>query len=209
MKARIILFALVASIATTMVTAQNEQARMKQIREAYAGRLALMQDRPYDDGAPFNEVTTTVTNNLPGSGICTSNKHFYFTQPDFMESEDEEGEFDATLYSTLYYATSINVYAGTHHYIWEFLWDAETGDPMFAMLVMKEGSEKDSAQKEYRFYLDKGKVFKAVPDVALWPDPEQDFLAPYFRDLDTVPAIMAKQCAVLDALLDGVVVSNK
>ena len=142
MKARIILFALVASIATTMATAQNEQARMKQIREAYAGRLALMQDRPYDDGAPFNEVTTTVTNNLPGSGICTSNKHFYFTQPDFMESEDEEGEFDATLYSTLYYATSINVYAGTHHYIWEFLWDAETGDPMFAMLVMKEGSEK-------------------------------------------------------------------
>ena len=185
MKARIILFALVASIATTMATAQNEQARMKQIREAYAGRLALMQDRPYDDGAPFNEVTTTVTNNLPGSGICTSNKHFYFTQPDFMESEDEEGEFDATLYSTLYYATSINVYA------------------------VKEGSEKDSAQKEYRFYLDKGKVFKAVPDVALWPDPEQDFLAPYFRDLDTVPAIMAKQCTILDALLENVVVSNK
>ena len=150
-----LLMALVVS-AVNVVVAQNHDKRMAQIRQAYADRLAIMQNKPYD--GPFNEIGVDVAQNLPGTGLYERHDKYYFTQ--------EQYSADGSLDSQLYFVTSKETYThGMHGYYWEFLWDSMEGDPMFAYLVRQEGDTK----KEYRFYFEKGKVIKVVPELKQWP----------------------------------------
>lgn len=156
MKLRLI-FIMLAVIATaSFATAQNKEQRIKQIRQAYADRLEIMQNKPYD--GPFNEAEVNVAKNLPGTGLYERHDKYYFTQ--------EQYSADGSMCSQLYFATSKETYVhGMHGYYWEFLWDSMEGDPMFALLVRQEGDTK----KEYRFYFENNKVIKTVPDVKQWP----------------------------------------
>lgn len=151
-------FVMLAVIGTAVLAgAQNNVEQcLNQIRQAYADRLQIMQNKPYD--GPFNEVSVDVAQNLPGTGLFERHCKYYFTQ--------EQYSADGSMDSQLYFATCKDTYAhGMHGYYWEFLWDSMEGDPMFALLVRQEGD----AKKEYRFYFDKNKVIKVVPDVKQWP----------------------------------------
>lgn len=153
-------FIMLAVVTTAAVAgAQNIDKRMQQIRQAYADRLEIMKNNPYgDQNLPFNEVGVDVAKNMPGTGLHERHDKYYFTQEQYSE--------DGSMASLLYFMTSKSTYAhGMHGYYWEFLWDSMEGDPMFALLVRSEGDVK----KEYRFYFDKGKVIKTVPDVKQWP----------------------------------------
>ena len=157
MKKRLTIIVLALIATATMATAQKNEKRMEQIRQAYADRLEIMNNKPYGD-MPFNEASIDVAQNLPGSGMFERHDKYYFTQ----EQYSQDGSMD----SQLYFMTSKKTYAmGAHGYYWEFLWDSMEGDPMFALLVREECGTK----KEYRFYFDKGKVIKTVPDVKQWP----------------------------------------
>lgn len=157
---RIILLILVTASSCMSVSAQKgQEQRMKAIRDAYAGRLRLMEDKPFED-KPFNQVSVELYQNRPGSGMCTRHDVYYFTQEDF----DESGEMP----SDVYFATSRYSYAmDSQIYHWEMLWDAEKGDPMFAVLLCEEPSS--GVKSEYRFYIDGGRVFRCVPEFKSWP----------------------------------------
>ncbi len=159
MKLRITLLMLWAVAAIAIAGAQSKvDRRIQEIRQAYADRLEIMKNNPYDDGRPFNEVSVDVAENMPGSGMHERHDKFYFAQ----EQYSAEGDMEALLY----FATSTSTYAmGAHKWYWEFLWHAMEGDPMFALLVREEAGTK----KEYRFYFDNGKVIKTVPELKQWP----------------------------------------
>ena len=155
MKLRLTILMLAVVATASMLSAQNNK-RMAQIRQAYADRLEIMQNKPYD--GPFNEIGVDVAQNLPGTGLYERHDKFYFTQ--------EQYSADGSMCSLLYFVTSKATYVhGMHGYYWEFLWDAMEGDPMFALLVRDEGGTK----KEYRFYFENNKLIKVVPDVKQWP----------------------------------------
>lgn len=156
MKLRLTFIMLAVFATASVLSAQNHDKRMAQIRQAYADRLDIMQNKPYD--GPFNEVGVDVAQNLPATGLYERHDKFYFTQ--------EQYSADGSMCSLLYFATSKVTYThGMHGYYWEFLWDSMEGDPMFALLVRQEGDDK----KEYRFYFENDKVMKVVPDVKQWP----------------------------------------
>ncbi|MBR5030157.1 MAG: hypothetical protein IKX63_03530 [Muribaculaceae bacterium] len=161
-------FALMAVLVTTsFASAQNHDKRMAEIRQAYADRLEIMNNKPYGVDKPFNEISVDVAKNYPATGMYERHDKYYFTQ--------EQYSADGSMCSLLYFMTSKATYAhGMHGYYWEFLWDAMEGDPMFALLVRTEGDQK----KEYRFYFDKGKVIKTVPDVKQWPKSDAFSLHP-------------------------------
>ena len=169
MKLRTTILMLVLFATTSLVTAQNHDKRMTQIRQAYADRLEIMKNNPYD--VPCNEISVDVSQNLPGSVIHQRHEKYYFTQEQYSE--------DGKMASLLYFATCNETYTmGMHVYKWEFLWDAMEGDPMFALLVRQEGN----AKKEYRFYFENNKVIKVVPEVKQWPDKDMMSLHPYVID---------------------------
>ena len=151
-------FIMLAVVATaSMLSAQNHDKRMAQIRQAYADRLEIMNNKPYGN-EPFNEISVDVAQNLPGTGLYERHDKFFFTQ--------EQYSADGSMCSLLYFVTSKATYVhGMHGYYWEFLWDAMEGDPMFALLVRDEGGTK----KEYRFYFENNKVIKTVPEFKQWP----------------------------------------
>lgn len=162
MKLRLTILMLAVLATASMLSAQNHDKRMAQIRQAYADRLEIMQNKPYD--GPFNEIGVDVAQNLPGTGLYERHDKFYFTQ--------EQYSADGSMCSQLYFVTSKATYAhGMHGYYWEFLWDSMEGDPMFALLVRQEGE----AKKEYRFYFENDKLIKAVPELKQWP--KKDFMS--------------------------------
>ena len=169
MKHRITILLLALFATTSLVTAQNHDKRIAQIRQAYADRLEIMNNSPYD--VPCNFINNDLAQNLPGSGLHERHDKYYFTQEQYSE--------DGKMASLLYYVTSKDTYAmGMHVYNWEFLWDAMEGDPMFALLVRQEGN----AKKEYRFYFEKNKVIKVVPEFKQWPLKDMMSLHPYVID---------------------------
>ena len=57
MKLRLTILMLAVVATASMLSAQNNK-RMAQIRQAYADRLEIMQNKPYD--GPFNEIGVDV-----------------------------------------------------------------------------------------------------------------------------------------------------
>ena len=165
MKLRLTLILLAVLTTASMLSAQNNK-RMAQIRQAYADRLEIMNNKPYGD-MPFNEISVDVAQNMPGSGMREVHDKYYFTQ--------EQYSADGSMCSQLYFATSTVTYAmGMHKWYWEFLWDSMEGDPMFALLVRDEGGVK----KEYRFYFENDKLIKADPELKQWPKDDSKSLHP-------------------------------
>lgn len=157
MKTRVFLFLIVMMASVSIAGAQNHDKRMAQIRQAYADRLEIMNNNPYESQM-FNQVNVDLAQNMPGSGLREVHDKFYFTQ--------EQYSADGAMASLLYFATCTRTYAmGAHKWYWEFLWDSMEGDPMFAYLVRQEGD----ARQEYRFYFENNKLIKVVPDVKQWP----------------------------------------
>ena len=170
MKLRLSLLAFFTIASATLIMAQNHDKRMAQIRQAYADRLEIMKNTPYEDRL-FNEISVDVAQNLPGSGLYERHDKYHFTQEQYSE--------DGKMCSQLYFVTSKETYAmGAHVYYWEFLWDSMERDPMFAYLVRQEGDSK----KEYRFYFENDKVIKTMPEVKQWPLKDMMSLHPYVID---------------------------
>lgn len=157
MKTRVFLFLAVMMASVSIAGAQNHDKRMAQIRQAYADRLEIMNNNPYESQM-FNQVNVDLAQNMPGSGLREVHDRYYFTQ--------EQYSTDGSMDSQVYFVTSTITYAmGAHKWYWEFLWDSMEGDPMFAYLVRQEGD----ARQEYRFYFEKNKLIKVVPDLKQWP----------------------------------------
>ena len=157
MKTRVFLFLAVMMASVSIAGAQNHDKRMAQIRQAYADRLEIMNNNPYESQM-FNQVNVDLAQNMPGSGLREVHDRYYFTQ--------EQYSADGSMDSQVYFATSTITYAmGAHKWYWEFLWDSMEGDPMFAYLVRQEGD----ARQEYRFYFENNKLIKVVPDLKQWP----------------------------------------
>ena len=142
MKIRVFLVLIAVMATASFASAQNHDKRMAQIKQAYADRLEIMNNNPYE-GQMFNQVNVDLAQNMPGSGMREVHDRYYFTQ--------EQYSADGSMDSQVYFATSTITYAmGAHKWYWEFLWDSMEGDPMFALLVREE----PGAKQEYRFYFE-------------------------------------------------------
>ena len=150
----IIMFCL-GAMALGMSAQKGVDARIKQIREAYANRLAMMQNQPYDDESQKVEHLVVAYNRMyPGTGLACFNDNYYWT--------DDENE-DYMLKPTLYFATSdYTMNTGIYIFHREYLFDAETEEPMFMYVTTQFG--EDGKKLEYRFYFDKGKLIKQIPE---------------------------------------------
>ena len=127
MKTRVFLFLAVMMASVSIAGAQNHDKRMAQIRQAYADRLEIMNNNPYESQM-FNQVNVDLAQNMPGSGLREVHDRYYFTQ--------EQYSTDGSMDSQVYFVTSTITYAmGAHKWYWEFLWDSMEGDPMFAYLI--------------------------------------------------------------------------
>ena len=144
-----------AAMALGMSAQKSVDARIKVIRKAYAERLNLMQNQPYDDDAnKVNQLTIAYNRMYPGTGLAKFKDTYYWT--------DDENE-DYMLKPVLYYVTSHETMnSGIYIFNREFLFDAETEEPMFMYVSTQFG--EDGKKLEYRFYFDKGKLIKQIPE---------------------------------------------
>lgn len=155
MTRKLIIMLCLAAVALSMSAQKSVDARIKQIREAYANRLTMMQNQPYDDESQKVERLVISYNRMyPGTGLACFNDTYYWT--------DDENE-DYLLKPVLYYATSDHTMnTGIYIFHREYLFDAETEEPMFMYVSTQFG--EDGKKVEYRFYFDKGKLIKQIPD---------------------------------------------
>ena len=169
MSRKLALSLLLLSLAVTACAQSSVEARVKQIRQAYANRLNLMQNQPYDDpDMKMYQMTLSYKRMYPGTGYYNHNDVYYWT--------DDENE-SYMLKPTLYFVTSnYSMNSNLYRFSNEFLYDDQTEEPMFILVTTElMGTGKRS---EYRFYFDKGKLIKQVPErIAPLGDDE---LVPFF-----------------------------
>ena len=161
---------LLVGISALALNAQkNVDARIQEIREAYASRLAKMENQPYDS-LKVEQMTIEYNRIYPGTGLFTSSTTYYWT--------DDENE-DYMLKPTLYFVTERRTMNhGMYRYANEYLFDAETEEPMF--LFITNALDGDTARWEYRFYFDKGQLIKQIPE-RIGPFDEDALMTPGFR----------------------------
>lgn len=147
---------------------QGVEARIGEIRKAYAARIDQMNNQPYDD-FKIEELTITYNRNYPGTGPYSHTDTFYWI--------DDENE-DFMLKPQLYFATSrYTMCAGNYRHYREYLFDIDTGEPMFLLISAQLGDDSQT-KKEYRFYFDNGKLIKQIPERIVFD--ENDLLTPDF-----------------------------
>ena len=143
--------------------------RVKEIRAAYAARLGMMENQPYDD-IKVERMTISYNRMYPGTGMFQYDDTYYWT--------DDENE-DYMLLPQLYFVTSkYTMNSGIYRYYREYLFDMETGDPMFLLITTQLGDDK-ATLKEYRFYFDEGKLIKQVPE-RIGPFDDDELIKPDF-----------------------------
>lgn len=155
MTRKLILLFCLAAMALGMSAQKSVDDRIKVIRKAYAERLNLMKNQPYDDDAnKVDQLTITYNRIYPGTGLAKFRDTFYWT--------DDENE-DYMLKPILYYVTSYNTMnSGIYIFNREYLFDVQTEEPMFMYVSTQLG--EDGKKLEYRFYFDKGKLIKQIPE---------------------------------------------
>ncbi len=155
MTRKLILLFCLAAMALGMSAQKSVDDRIKVIRKAYAERLNLMKNQPYDDDAnKVDQLTITYNRMYPGTGLAKFRDTFYWT--------DDENE-DYMLKPILYYVTSYNTMnSGIYIFNREYLFDVQTEEPMFMYVSTQLG--EDGKKLEYRFYFDKGKLIKQIPE---------------------------------------------
>ena len=156
-----------AALAATAASAQSVEARLKQIRDTYAARLDLMNNKPYDDPG-VEQMTVSFKRNIPGTGLFDYTSTFYWT-----DDEDEQYMLRPTLYfATCRYSRNMGMYGYTR----EYLFDPVTEQPMF-MLITTQVLDSPT-RLEFRFYFDEqGRLIKQLPE-AIGPCDDGDVLAP-------------------------------
>ena len=155
MTRKLILLLCLAAMALGMSAQKSVDDRIKVIRKAYAERLNLMKNQPYDDDANMvNQLTIAYNRIYPGTGLAKFRDTYYWT--------DDENE-DYMLKPVLYYVTSYNTMnSGIYIFNREYLFDVQTEEPMFMYVSTQFG--EDGKKLEYRFYFDKGKLIKQIPE---------------------------------------------
>ena len=155
MTRKLILLFCLAAMALGMSAQKSVDDRIKVIRKAYAERLNLMKNQPYDDDAnKVDQLTITYNRMYPGTGLAKFRDTFYWT--------DDENE-DYMLKPVLYYVTSHSTMnSGIYIFNREYLFDVQTEEPMFMYVSTQLG--EDGKKLEYRFYFDKGKLIKQIPE---------------------------------------------
>ena len=155
MTRKLILLFCLAAMALGMSAQKSVDDRIKVIRKAYAERLNLMKNQPYDDDANKVDQLTIAYNRIyPGTGLAKFRDTYYWT--------DDENE-DYMLKPVLYYVTSYNTMnSGIYIFNREYLFDVQTEEPMFMYVSTQFG--EDGKKLEYRFYFDKGKLIKQIPE---------------------------------------------
>ena len=155
MTRKLILLFCLAAMALGMSAQKSVDDRIKVIRKAYAERLNLMKNQPYDDDANMvNQLTIAYNRIYPGTGLAKFRDTYYWT--------DDENE-DYMLKPVLYYVTSHSTMnSGIYIFNREYLFDVQTEEPMFMYVSTQLG--EDGKKLEYRFYFDKGKLIKQIPE---------------------------------------------
>lgn len=155
MTRKLILLFCLAAMALGMSAQKSVDDRIKVIRKAYAERLNLMKNQPYDDDANMvNQLTIAYNRIYPGTGLAKFRDTYYWT--------DDENE-DYMLKPVLYYVTSHSTMnSGIYIFNREYLFDVQTEEPMFMYVSTQFG--EDGKKLEYRFYFDKGKLIKQIPE---------------------------------------------
>lgn len=155
MTRKLILLFCLAAMALGMSAQKSVDDRIKVIRKAYAERLNLMKNQPYDDDAnKVNQLTIAYNRIYPGTGLAKFRDTYYWT-------DDENEEY--MLKPVLYYVTSHETMnSGIYIFNREYLFDAQTEEPMFMYVSTQFG--EDGKKLEYRFYFDKGKLIKQIPE---------------------------------------------
>ena len=155
MTRKLILLLCLAAMALGMSAQKSVDDRIKVIRKAYAERLNLMMNQPYDDDAQkVNQLTIAYNRIYPGTGLAQFKDTYYWT--------DDENE-DYMLKPILYYVTSHSTMnSGIYIFNREYLFDAQTEEPMFMYVSTQFG--EDGKKLECRFYFDKGKLIKQIPE---------------------------------------------
>jgi len=155
MTRKLILLLCLAAMALGMSAQKSVDDRIKVIRKAYAERLNLMKNQPYDDDANMvNQLTIAYNRIYPGTGLAKFRDTYYWT--------DDENE-DYMLKPVLYYVTSHSTMnSGIYIFNREYLFDVQTEEPMFMYVSTQLG--EDGKKLEYRFYFDKGKLIKQIPE---------------------------------------------
>lgn len=162
---RIILWSMFLWVMTMSAAADKGSSRIDYIRQAYEGRLAAIANRPYED-IPTNQTTIEDYRMLPATGLYHNKVTFYYD-----DDMNEDGYSEQ-----LFYVTEDKVYcSGMYKFHFEFLYDRETAEPLFAFITTQTG---DGELSTWRFYLDsEGKVIRQLISQA----PEND-LAPLITD---------------------------
>ena len=128
MDRKLILILSMALMALGMTAQNSVEQRVNVIRQAYANRLNLMQNQPYDDDADkVDQLTIAYNRMFPGTGLAKFKDTYYWT--------DDENE-DYMLKPVIYFAVQRSTMnSGIYHSYREFLYDPETEEPMFMLVT--------------------------------------------------------------------------
>ena len=123
---------------------QQDGLTVKEIRQMYAEvqqAIAAMSEEEH----LRNQVVTTIQTNMPGSGIRKETRTAYFAEYD---ESVEEGDFNPD-YRPYFITRKYNV--GSLHYYEEYLYDAETGIPVF-VFIQSYLPDHPGTKNETRYY---------------------------------------------------------
>ena len=166
MKRKLLLLCALCAVLSVMAQ-KDVDARIAEIRKAYADRLTIMSYKPYDD-VEMEKLTVSYNRNYPGTGLYRHTDTYYWT-------DDENEEY--MLKPALYFVTSqYSMCFGRYRYSREYLLDIATGEPMF-MLLTTQLDDEAATRREFRFYFQDGKVIKQVPE-RIGPFEDDSVLAP-------------------------------
>ena len=160
---RISLSLLVALLCVAWASGADVQGRIAYIRQAYdaaQSAIAMADDEPMTR----NTFSITVDQMYPGSGPHKEKIEFFFTCLDF--DVDDHAEDGSIVWRSQLYLVRQSYNIGGHEFYNEYLYDMETGEPLFALTT---GPDDDGEQQSMRVYFDKGQVVHTIPATQLNP----------------------------------------
>ena len=164
-------FALAIGIAMAFAAGNNKQIeRIRAIYNDVHEHIAMAEEEPM----MTNQMTIDINQMYPGSGPHKEHITFYFTCLDFSE-EDQREDGSINWQSDLQFVTqSFNI--GAHEYYCEYLYDPETGEPLFALITFDD--DETGQKQSVRYYFDKGKLIQTIPAKVSdeWPTDVNDRL---------------------------------
>lgn len=170
---RILSFTLLLTLSIAIAFAADNSKQIERIRAIYNDvheHIAMAQEEPM----MTNQMTIDINQMYPGSGPHKEHITFYFSCLDFSE-EDQREDGSINWQSDLHFVTqSFNI--GAHEYYCEYLFDPETGEPLFALITFDD--DATGQKQSVRYYFDKGKLIQTNPTKVSdeWPTDVNDRL---------------------------------